>query len=294
MAAKLERTNTPGIFRRHTKACDRKGRCECSYVVVWRTAAASTRRRSARSPRRGRRRDRDAGDRRPVSRVGFEDYFARVDRVLRRPHGARVLGNDRGRSTGARSSSTRSRGGARGSSPRSSPRTCASLFGELREGRRVHVGDQEAAGGAVGDVRDRGRGRADALEPGPGRPDPAAPQRGAGDERRRRSREPSWRSCWRRSPRAGGCSSSSWPTPACGSRRRSGSPGQHLDLGERPQVKVREQVYRGERRGLKSAPRAPRRAAVAGHGGAAARAPRATTTGARTAPVFAVDGRDGS
>ena len=35
MAAKLERTSTPGIFRRHVKDCG-GGRCECSYVVVWR------------------------------------------------------------------------------------------------------------------------------------------------------------------------------------------------------------------------------------------------------------------
>ena len=35
MAAKLERTNTPGIFRRHVKDCG-GGRCECSYAVVWR------------------------------------------------------------------------------------------------------------------------------------------------------------------------------------------------------------------------------------------------------------------
>jgi len=36
MAAKLERTNTPGVFRRHAKGCAREGRCDCSYVVTWR------------------------------------------------------------------------------------------------------------------------------------------------------------------------------------------------------------------------------------------------------------------
>jgi integrase len=35
-APKLERTNTPGIFRRHKKGCERKGRCDCAYVVTWR------------------------------------------------------------------------------------------------------------------------------------------------------------------------------------------------------------------------------------------------------------------
>ncbi len=36
MAAKLEKTSTPGVFRRHAGECPRKGRCECSYVAVWR------------------------------------------------------------------------------------------------------------------------------------------------------------------------------------------------------------------------------------------------------------------
>jgi integrase len=36
MAAKLVKTETPGIYRRHAKDCDRVGRCECPYVVVYR------------------------------------------------------------------------------------------------------------------------------------------------------------------------------------------------------------------------------------------------------------------
>jgi hypothetical protein len=35
MAAKLVKTETPGIYRRHAKDCDRVGRCECPYVVVY-------------------------------------------------------------------------------------------------------------------------------------------------------------------------------------------------------------------------------------------------------------------
>jgi integrase len=34
MAAKLVKTGTPGIYRRHAKECDRAGRCDCPYVVV--------------------------------------------------------------------------------------------------------------------------------------------------------------------------------------------------------------------------------------------------------------------
>jgi integrase len=33
---KLERTSTPGVFRRHTNDCSRRGRCDCSYVVTFR------------------------------------------------------------------------------------------------------------------------------------------------------------------------------------------------------------------------------------------------------------------
>jgi len=35
MAAKLVKTNTPGIYRRHATTCDRNGCCDCSYVVVY-------------------------------------------------------------------------------------------------------------------------------------------------------------------------------------------------------------------------------------------------------------------
>lgn len=35
MAAKLVKSNTPGIYRRHGKTCARGPRCSCSYVVVY-------------------------------------------------------------------------------------------------------------------------------------------------------------------------------------------------------------------------------------------------------------------
>ena len=76
MGAKLERTNTPGIFRRHQGACRREGRCDCSYVIVWRHRGrqhTDTYRTLAEA--REAKGNRDAGDRRPVARVGFEDYF---------------------------------------------------------------------------------------------------------------------------------------------------------------------------------------------------------------------------
>lgn len=35
MASKLVKTSTPGIYRRHAITCDRNGRCDCAYVVVY-------------------------------------------------------------------------------------------------------------------------------------------------------------------------------------------------------------------------------------------------------------------
>src|SRR5437773_8523095 len=32
---KLEKTRTPGIFRRHGYRCNAAGRCQCPYVVRW-------------------------------------------------------------------------------------------------------------------------------------------------------------------------------------------------------------------------------------------------------------------
>src|SRR5947207_13542392 len=77
MAAKLETTSTPGIFRRHVRGCDRNGRCDCSYVIVWRhrgrqhkeTFRTFAEAREAKGTK-------EAGDRRPTTRVAFGDYFA--------------------------------------------------------------------------------------------------------------------------------------------------------------------------------------------------------------------------
>src|SRR5262245_50255066 len=75
MAAKLDKTNTPGIYRRHRKDCGR-GRCDCAYVVVWRHRGrqytATFRTLAEAREAKG---NRDAGDRRPVARIGFDDYF---------------------------------------------------------------------------------------------------------------------------------------------------------------------------------------------------------------------------
>jgi len=74
--AKLTTTSTPGIFRRHVTGCSGEGRCDCSYVVVWRhrgrqhkeTHRTYTEAREAKGSR-------EAGDKRPTSKVRFKDYF---------------------------------------------------------------------------------------------------------------------------------------------------------------------------------------------------------------------------
>lgn len=75
MAARLEKTGTPGIFRRHVKDC-RGGRCDCRYVVVWRHRGKQYKQtfRTLAEAREAKG-NRDAGDRRPVTRVGFAEYF---------------------------------------------------------------------------------------------------------------------------------------------------------------------------------------------------------------------------
>jgi integrase len=77
MAAKLEKTDTPGIFRRHVKGCPRRARCDCNYVVVWRHRGRQhTETYRTYAEAREAKGNRDSGQRRPVSRVGFEGYFA--------------------------------------------------------------------------------------------------------------------------------------------------------------------------------------------------------------------------
>ncbi len=72
--AKLDRTTTPGVYRRHVKGCNGK-RCECAYVAIWRHQGRqhkSTHRTLAEA--REAQGARAAGDTRPASRELFEDY----------------------------------------------------------------------------------------------------------------------------------------------------------------------------------------------------------------------------
>ena len=76
MAAPMDKTRHPGIYRRHVKDRSREERCDCSYVVVWRHRGRQHKEtfRTLAEAREAKG-NRDAGDRRPVARVGFGDYF---------------------------------------------------------------------------------------------------------------------------------------------------------------------------------------------------------------------------
>lgn len=74
--AKLTKTSLPGVYRRHIKGCDGKGRCNCSYVIVSEHRGKQTTETVATfGEARERKGEKDAGDRRPVSKVRFGAYF---------------------------------------------------------------------------------------------------------------------------------------------------------------------------------------------------------------------------
>lgn len=74
MAAKLTKTNWPGVFRRHVNGCE-GGRCDCAYVVIWRHRGrqhkATFRTMVEARAAKGRR---ASGDTRRVARVKLGDY----------------------------------------------------------------------------------------------------------------------------------------------------------------------------------------------------------------------------
>jgi len=74
--AKLTKTATPGIYRRHGKGCVGKGRCNCPYVVVSEHRGKQTTETFATlGEARERKGERDAGDRRPASKIRFGPFF---------------------------------------------------------------------------------------------------------------------------------------------------------------------------------------------------------------------------
>ena len=157
-----------------------------------------------------------------------------------------------GPSTADRSKLTRSRVGARGSSQTSSLPMCASFSERCASGTK-HVCDQEAPRRALHDVRDGARGWAIRSNPVSGVriPAPAGSDEPDEDKAKAMTRAElalflaaapeSWRLFFEFLAHTGLRISE-----ALGLRWA------HLDLGERPRVMVREQLYKGNRRKLKS------------------------------------------
>jgi integrase len=74
--AKLERTSVPGVYRAHKKTCQNKERCDCAYTVIWRHRGrqySETCRSFAEA--REQKALRATVDSRPASRSRFGDYF---------------------------------------------------------------------------------------------------------------------------------------------------------------------------------------------------------------------------
>lgn len=73
---KLTKTSTQGIFRRHKKDCG-GGRCDCAYVVMWRHRGRQHKEtfRTLAEAREGQGKRR-AGESRPSSRITVEAYFS--------------------------------------------------------------------------------------------------------------------------------------------------------------------------------------------------------------------------
>lgn len=74
--ADLTKTKTPGIYRRHVQGCSGKKRCDCSYVVIWRHRGRQHKEtcdtfQEACEKKSGK----DVGDSRPKSKIRFGEYF---------------------------------------------------------------------------------------------------------------------------------------------------------------------------------------------------------------------------
>jgi integrase len=75
---KLEKTKTPGVYRRHAAGCGRRGRCSCPYVVRWKERGSARKQmfatyELAREFKAGM--DSGARTRQPLSSQKVSDYF---------------------------------------------------------------------------------------------------------------------------------------------------------------------------------------------------------------------------
>ena len=74
--ADLQKTGTPGIYRRHSKSCDGKRRCDCVWVIVWRHNGRQYKETcSSFNEARAKKAAHESGELQPPSKTKFGDYF---------------------------------------------------------------------------------------------------------------------------------------------------------------------------------------------------------------------------
>lgn len=74
--ADLEKTGTPGIYRRHRKDCDSRDRCKCPWVITWRHRGKQHKETChSFNEARKRRAAHESGELEPRSKTKFGDYF---------------------------------------------------------------------------------------------------------------------------------------------------------------------------------------------------------------------------
>jgi integrase len=72
----LTKTKTPGIFRRHAIGCKKKRRCDCPYVVIWRHRGRQHKETCATfQEAKERKSGKEVDDSRPKSKIRFGEYF---------------------------------------------------------------------------------------------------------------------------------------------------------------------------------------------------------------------------
>lgn len=72
----LVKTATPGIYRRHSRTCEAKERCECPWVIVWRHRGRQFKETCASfNEARARKAAHESGELEPRSKTKFGDYF---------------------------------------------------------------------------------------------------------------------------------------------------------------------------------------------------------------------------
>lgn len=74
--ADLQKTGTPGIYRRHSKGCDGKRRCNCAWVIVWRLGNRQYKETcSSFNEAREKKAAYESEEVQPPSKARFGDYF---------------------------------------------------------------------------------------------------------------------------------------------------------------------------------------------------------------------------